>query len=224
MLIDTAGMRKLGKVHGSVERFSVFRAEESIEHADVVVLMLDAEQGPTVQDKKIAAKILDEKRGCVVIVNKWDLAKGVKPKEYERALRDVMFFLNFSPVIFASSKSGFNIQKSIDVIDHVAAQVRTTLTTGLLNRVMRDAFDRVQPPMVQGKRLKYYYCTQTGTQPIRVRFFVNETTRLTPAYRSYLISVLRKVFGLEGAPVILDFRSSHDITPHVSLKNRRKHQ
>jgi len=224
MLIDTAGMRKVGKVHGSVERFSVFRAEQSIEHADVVVLMIDAEQGPTVQDKKIAAKILDERKGCVLVVNKWDLARGIKPKDYEKALRKVMFFLNFAPVLFVSSKSGFNVQKSVDVIDEVASQVRTTLTTGLLNRVMRDAFDRVQPPMVQGKRLKYYYCTQTGTQPVRVRFFVNETTRLTPAYRSYLMSSLRKVFGLEGAPVILDFRSSHDITPNVAEKNRRKHQ
>jgi GTP-binding protein len=116
------------------------------------------------------------------------------------------------------------MRESIDVIDEVASQVRTTLTTGLLNRVMRDAFDRVQPPMVQGKRLKYYYCTQTGTRPVRVRFFVNETTRLTPAYRSYLMSALRKVFGLEGAPVILDFRSSHDLTPNVAENNRRKHQ
>jgi GTPase len=223
-LIDTAGMRKVGKVHGSVERFSLFRAEQSIEHADVVVLMLDAEQGPTVQDKKIAAKILDEKKGCVLIVNKWDLAQGIKPADYEAALRKVMFFLNFAPMRFVSAKSGFNMKESIDVIDEVASQVRATLTTGLLNRVMRDAFDRVQPPMVQGKRLKYYYCTQTGTRPLRVRFFVNETTRLTPAYRSYLLSALRKVFGLEGAPVILDFRSSHDLTPNVAEKNPRKRQ
>ena len=223
-LIDTAGMRKVGKVHGSVERFSLFRAEQSIEHADVVVLMLDAEQGPTVQDKKIAAKILEEKKGCVLIVNKWDLATGIKPKDYETALRKVMFFLNFAPMLFVSAKSGFNMRESVDMIDEVASQVRTTLTTGLLNRVMRDAFDRVQPPMVQGRRLKYYYCTQTGTQPVRVRFFVNETTRVTPAYRSYLLSSLRKVFGLVGAPVILDFRSSHDITPNVAEKNQRKHQ
>ena len=223
-LIDTAGMRKVGKVHGSVERFSLFRAEQSIEHADVVVLMLDAEQGPTVQDKKIAAKILDEKKGCVLIVNKWDLAHGIKMKEYEDALRKVMFFLNFAPMMFVSTKTGVNIRESIDVIDDVASQVRATLTTGLLNRVMRDAFDRVQPPMVQGRRLKYYYCTQTGTQPVRVRFFVNETTRVTPAYRTYLMSQLRKVFGLLGAPVILDFRSSHDLSPNVAEKNRRKRQ
>ena len=222
-LIDTAGMRKVGKVHGSVERFSLFRAEQSIEHADVVVLMLDAEQGPTVQDKKIAAKILEEKKGCVLIVNKWDLSQGIPPKEYETALRKVMFFLDFAPMLFVSTKSGLNIRKSVDVIDEVASQIRSTLTTGLLNRVMRDAFDHVQPPRVEGKRLRYYYCTQTGTQPIRVRFFVNETTRLTPAYRSYLTSALRRAFGLVGAPVILDFRSSHDITPGSEEKNRRKH-
>ncbi|MFH0953205.1 MAG: ribosome biogenesis GTPase Der [Verrucomicrobiota bacterium] len=210
VLIDTAGMRKAGRVHGRVEQFSLLRAERSIEHADVVVLMLDAEQGPTVQDKKIAATIQENRKGCVLLVNKWDLARGVTEREYERALRKVMFFFDFAPIVFASSVTGFNIRKSVEVIDHVAAQIRTELTTGLLNRILRDAFDRVQPPLVQGRRLKLYYATQTGTQPVRVRLFVNDPQRASPSYRSYLVGCVRGVFGLEGAPVVLDFRSSHE--------------
>ena len=211
-LIDTAGMRKVGKVHSSVERFSLFRAEQSIERADVVVLMLDAEQGPAVQDKKIAATIMENKKGCVVIVNKWDLAKGnkVTPQEYEKALRRVMFFLDFAPILFVSSQSGLNVRKSIDVIDQVATQISTELTTGLLNRILHDAFDRVQPPDIHGHRLKFYYATQTGVRPVRLRVFVNDPKRAPPSYRSYLLNSLRKTFGLEGAPIILDFRSSHE--------------
>ena len=209
VLTDTAGMRKQGRVHESVEKFSLFRAEESIRRADVAVLLLDAEAGPTVQDKKIAATILEEHKGCVLLVNKWDLAKGIKPREYEDALRRVMFFFNFVPILFVSTKSGFNIRKSVDVIDHVASQNAMQLTTGLLNRVLRDTIDRVQPPQVKGKRMKFYYATQTGTRPVRVRLFVNDRTRVADAYRTYLVNTLRATFGLEGAPIVLDFRSSH---------------
>lgn len=209
VLIDTAGMRKVTKVHNSVERFSVFRAEQSISRADVVVLMLDAVQGPTVQDKKIAATILENRRGCILLVNKWDLAEGVKQKEYEAALRRVMFFLNFAPLVFASAKSGFNVKQSIGVIDHVAAQVSTRLTTGLLNRALHDAFARVQPPSLQGRPLKFYYATQTGERPVRVRLFVNDPRKATDAYTAYLESALRRTFGLEGAPLSIDYRSSH---------------
>ncbi len=217
-LIDTAGLRKAGRVHDSVERFSLMRTEGSIERADVVVLMLDAAEGPTVQDKKIAALIMENRKGCLLLVNKWDLAEGVTTKEYEKALRLTLPFLNFAPIIFASARSGLNMRKSIDVIDHVAAQVNATLTTGMLNRVLHDAFDRVQAPDVQGKRMRFYYATQTGWKPLRVRLFVNDPERSTPAYRSYLLKALRAAFGLEGAPVVLDFKSSHGSAPQRGRK------
>ena len=219
VLIDTAGMRKVGKVHGSVERFSVFRAEASIERADIVVLMLDAEQGPTVQDKKIAATILENRKGCVLVVNKWDLAKGVKPREYEDALRRVMFFLGFAPIVIVSARTGLNVKRSIEVIDHVAAQVNTQMTTGLLNRVLHDAFERLAPPTVAGGRLKFYYATQTGVRPVWIRLFVNEPRKLTDAYKVYLEKALRSAFGFEGAPLVLDFRSSHGQTGPAGRKN-----
>lgn len=222
VLIDTAGMRKVGKVHNSVERFSVFRAEKSIERADIVVLMLDAVEGPTVQDKKIAAKILECRKGCLLLVNKWDLAEGADAEEYEKALHRELFFLDYAPVVFVSSKTGFSVKRSIDVIDHVAGQVGTELPTGLLNRTMHDAFERVQPPEVDGRRLKFYYCTQTGTKPIWIRLFVNDPRRITDAYRTYLLRTLRRAFGLEGAPVVLDLRSSHQSRPVSPGKPARR--
>lgn len=209
LLIDTAGMRKVGRVHQSVERFSLFRAEQSIERADVVVLVLDAEQGPTEQDKKIAATIIENHKGCLLLVNKWDLAGKMSQQRYRDALLKELFFMSYVPVVFASAKSGFNIRKSVEAIDYVSTQVSATLPTGVLNRVLRDAFQKVQPPMVKGHRLKLYYATQVGSKPIRLRLFVNDPHRRADAYEIFLLSNLRGAFGLEGAPIVLTYRSSH---------------
>lgn len=212
-LIDTAGLRKLRRAENAVERWSVMRARKSIEDADVVVLMLDAEKGPTEQDKKIAGLILEARKGCVMLVNKWDLAQGetrVSPREYEKALRKEMYFLPFVPVVFVSARSGLNVRKAIETIDYVAAQISTTLPTSTINRVLHDAVKRVAPPRVGGKRLKFYYATQVGTRPLRFRFFVNQPELNTPAYQAYLVSALRRAAGLEGAPVVIEFQSSHE--------------
>lgn len=210
LLIDTAGMRKVGKVHDAVERFSIFRAEKSIRHADVAVLVLDAEQGPTEQDKHIAARVVEEHKGCVLLVNKWDLVRGrANQEEYARALQRELAFLSYAPLLFVSALTGYNIRRSLELINQVAAQVRTRLPTGVLNRTLRDAFERTQPPMVQGRRMKLYYATQAGTQPVRLQLFVNDPKLCPPAYQAYLVHALRDAFGLEGAPVVLRFRSSH---------------
>jgi GTP-binding protein len=211
-LIDTAGIRRLGKVDSVVERFSLFRTDESIERADVVVLMLDAAEGPTSQDKKIARKVLDQLRGCLLLVNKWDLAmeEKVTQKKYGEALRKELPFLGFVPIVFASATTGFNVRRCIDAMDYVAGQVQTQLTTGVLNRLLHDAFDRVQPPMVGARRLKLYYATQVGVKPIRINLYVNHRKYVSPQYQQYLIRSLRTAFGLEGAPVQLRFRSSHE--------------
>lgn len=210
LLIDTAGMRHIRRELTAVEKFSIIRAEETIEKADVVVLMMDATLGPTLQDKKIAAKIMENRRGCVLIVNKWDLAEGeVTQTEYDEGFRKHVPFLNYAPLLFLSTKSGYNIRRAIDLIDHVAAQNELTLPTGTLNRLLHGAFQKVQPPLVQGKRMKFYYATQTGTKPIRLKLFVNNPDKLTDAYHSYLLNTLRKAYGLEGAPVVLQFVSSH---------------
>jgi len=205
-LIDTAGVNRRKRKGNAIEHYSNMRAEGSVKSADVVVLLMDASEGPTLQDKKLAAKIMDAKKGCVLMVNKWDLAEeaeGVTQTKYEPALRKEMPFLNFAPLLFISAESGYNVKRSIETIDYVAAQVETKMTTGVLNRVIQDAVQRTPPPIVKGRPLKVYYATQTGTRPVFVKLFVNNTLRATATYKRYLVNQLRKAFGLEGAPVEL---------------------
>ena len=210
-LVDTAGMRKQGRVHESVEKFSLFRAEQCIAEADIVVLVMDAESGPGTQEKKIAAMIREHHKACVVLVNKWDLAKGtgVKASDYEESMRKELFFLGDIPVLFASAASGFQIRRSFEVIDAVASRLETKMPTGVLNRVVRDAFAKSQPPFSRGKQLKFYYATQTGQNPPRVTLFVNNPALSTPSHQAFLAARLREAFDLAGVPLILRYRSSH---------------
>ena len=208
VLIDTAGMRQVHKIDNAVERFSHFRAESSVAEADVVVLVMDAEIGPTVQDKKIASLIQEHEKGCVLVINKWDLsqAKGVTQTKAEPALRAMLPFMNYCPVVFISAKDGYNVRKSVEVIDHVAAQTRMRLPTGMLNRALDEAVERVAAPMIDGKRFKLYYGTQVGVAPVTIRIFVNDPKRITRAYEGFLERSLRERFGLEGAPLRLRFQ------------------
>jgi GTP-binding protein len=208
-LIDTAGLRHIRREDVAVERYSIMRSEESIRRADIVVLMMDATEGPTRQDKRIASLIEEHKKGCIVLVNKWDLHEKITEKVYEKAVRAEMPFLSYAPLLFVSAKSGFNIRRSVEVLDQVAASTTMKLATGTLNRLLHDVVEKVQPPMVQGTRMKFFYAAQVGVRPVRIRLFVNNTTRVTNAYRQHMISRLRTAYGLEGAPVLLDFKSSH---------------
>lgn len=204
LLTDTAGMRKMGKVDGAVERYSVFRAQASIERADVVALILDATKGPTAHDKTIASLIETNEKGCVVIVNKWDLMNDkTTQREYLTALSHEVPFLHWVPIIFVSAKDGYNIRQCLDAINQVAEQIQTRIPTGLLNRTIMKAYDRVKPPAIQNKRFKIYYATQLGIKPIRIGLFANDPKCLPDAYREYLISAMRKAFGLLGAPLVL---------------------
>jgi len=219
LLVDTAGMRRVGKIDNSVERFSHFRSERTIKECDVAVLVLDATQGPTAQDKKIAAKIIENNKGCLVLVNKWDLQEETQRK-FGPELARAMPFMAHCPVVFASAVTGYNIRRTVEAIDYVAAQVSTALPTGVLNRTLQDASRRVQPQAVEGKRLKLYYATQVGVEPVRIRIFVNDPTRVRANYRDYLVRSLRGKFGLEGAPVILQFRSHHEEKKRGRKKRR----
>ncbi|MGD9872981.1 MAG: ribosome biogenesis GTPase Der [Kiritimatiellia bacterium] len=212
VLVDTAGIRKTSKANTAVEKFSVIRAENSIKDADVVVIVIDATEGPKKLDKKIAALAIEESKGCILLVTKWDLAGEFTQRVYGEALRRNVPFLNFAPVVFASSKTGFNIRNTIETIDYVAAQIDTQMTTGLLNRVIQDAVTRVAPQVVGSRRLKIYYATQVGTRPIRIRLFVNSPDRVKENYKTYLLAALRKAFGLEGAPIVLQFRARQQKT------------
>ncbi len=210
-LVDTAGMRRQGRVHESVEKFSLFRAEQCIEEADIVVLMMEAEAGPTSQEKKVAALIRDNHKACVVLVNKWDQARGsdVKESAYEESMRKELFFLGDIPVLFVSALTGYQIRRSFEVIDIVASRLQLKLPTGVLNRVIRDAFAKSQPPFSRGKQLKFYYATQTGQNPPRVTLFVNNPVLSTQTHQSYLTARLRAAFDLAGVPLVMNYRSSH---------------
>ena len=204
MLVDTAGMKphtQMSKT--SVDNFSLFRSEDAINEADVVILVMDPTLGPTMQDKRIAGKILDAKRSCVVMMNKWDVAQeqGIKEKDAIEAVRAMMSFLNFAAIVFCSNKSGYNIKRTVDTIDAAAASASMRIPTGMLNRVIEIAAKKTLSPMIRGKRLKIYYGLQVSTNPQTIRLFVNDPKLVTPAYLSYMEKAIRAKFGLEGAPL-----------------------
>lgn len=203
LLTDTAGIRRTGKICQAVEFFSLNRTTRSIVSADVVALVIDATQGPTAQDKTIASLIQQNHKGCLLLVTKWDLMAKWSEREYRAALGKAVPFLSSVPVVFVSSKTGFNIRYSVEVMDRVAAQISSQLPTGVLNRTLIQAYARVAPPSVNGKRLKIFYATQVGIKPITILLFVNNSAKLVPTYEAYLVGALRKTFGLEGAPVVL---------------------
>ena len=218
MLVDTAGMKphtKMSKT--SVDNFSLFRSEQAIEEADVVVLLLDPVMGPTMQDKRIAGKILDANRACVLMLNKWDLAneEGITDeKKAADAVRRMMPFLAFAPIVFCSNKSGYNIRRTVDAIDRAAASASERLPTGMLNRVIETATKKTLAPMVRGKRLKVYYGLQVATNPQTIRLFVNDPKLVTPAYLAFIERNIRARFGLEGAPlrIFLKARSRKELS------------
>lgn len=207
LLVDTPGIRKASKISTAVDKFGIIRAEESIASSDVCVLMLDAVQGPTAYDKKIADLIMSHEKGCVVIVNKWDLSEDIKKQEYARAFKKAMPFMRHCPVVFVSSLTGTNVHNSLEMIEHVAAQVTARIPTGTLNRALEDAENRVAPPSVKGKKLHIYYAVQTDVKPLKFSIFVNNPKLIVPNYRDYLTNAIRNKFGLEGAPIVLILRN-----------------
>ena len=204
LLVDTAGMKphtKMSKT--SVDNFSLFRSEEAIDEADVVLLLIDASMGPTMQDKRIAGKILDANKACVVLCQKWDLAmaEGMVESKASEALRQMMPFLAFAPLVFCSNKSGYNIRRTVEAIARAAASASERIPTGMLNNVITKATKKTLSPMIKGKRLKIYYGLQVSTNPQTIRLFVNDPKLVTPAYKSYIDKAIRARFGLEGAPL-----------------------
>ena len=228
LLIDTAGMRKTRRVDDSIEFFSVKRAEDSIARCDIVILVLDAESGITEQDKKVADKIVDERKACIVVVNKWDLmdenVREARRQEIERRNRkenpggpklmttlaefggwvqERLFFLDYAPVIFTSAQTGFNLERLLEVVRYVTAQLRQKIPTALLNRTLQDAIERRQPVSSHGHRLKFFYATQVREAPPTFLLFVNREELFSSPYKKYLSDQLRHAFGYEGCPLIL---------------------
>ncbi len=233
ILIDTAGLRKRRHVDNTVEFYSVSRAEESVRRSDIVVFVLDAESGIMEQDKKIADLIVTEKKACVVVVNKWDLVsegvEEVRKKELERRkgtkrregapepmttlaafaewVQGAMFFLDYAPVIFTSAKEGYHLDRLLEAIRYVAAQLCQRVPTSLLNRVIQQAIETRQPVSDQGHFLKFFYATQKAIAPPTFLLFVNRREIFSPPYAKYLAGVLRKNFGYEGCPIVFEARA-----------------
>ena len=229
ILIDTAGIRKERRIGDSIEFFSVRRSEDSIARCDIALFVLDAEAGITEQDKKIGGKILAEKKACIVIVNKWDLVEEAvraareeevarrknkarhrdEPRlmttlvEFGQWVQEHLFFLDFAPVIFTSARSGFHLDRLLESVRYVAAQLQQKIPTAILNRTLHDAIERRQPITATGHRLKFFYATQVKRVPPTFLMFVNRDELFSEPYQKYLVGELRRAFGYEGCPVVL---------------------
>ena len=229
VLIDTAGIRKTRSVSDSVEFFSVQRSEDSIARSDICIFVLDAEAGITEQDKKIADRIVENRKACIVVVNKWDLfdekvrearEEEIKRRENKKRtegqdkamttlaefgkwVSEKLFFLDYAPVIFTSAKTNFHLDRLLEAVRYVASQLQQKIPTSILNRTIHDAVERRQPISAAGHRLKFFYATQVRQAPPTFLLFVNRDELFSEQYKKYLAGEMRKAFGYEGCPIIL---------------------
>lgn len=201
--IDTAGIRRKSKVTDAIEKYSIIRARTAVERANVCVIMIDATEGFTEQDSKVAGIALDQGKGCIVVVNKWDAVEkdGNTMREYKDKLAVDFAFMKFAPFVFISAKTGQRVDRLFEQIAYVYAQSTMRISTGKLNEILGAATARVQPPTDKGKRLKIYYMTQASVCPPTFVFFVNNAQLFHFSYQRYLENQIREVFGLEGTPV-----------------------
>ncbi len=201
--IDTAGLRRKSKVLDKIEKYSVLRARAAVDRADVCVIMIDALEGFTEQDSKVASLALESGKGCIIAVNKWDAYEkdGRSMDQYRKSLMKDFSFMSYAPIIFISAKTGQRLDRLFELIRYVREQNSMRISTGMLNDVLADATARVQPPSDKGKRLKIYYMTQASTNPPTFVCFCNRAELFHFSYQRYLENQIRTTFGLEGTPV-----------------------
>ena len=212
LFIDTAGMRKKSKVDDRIEKFSVLRATMAIERADVCLILVDANEGVTEQDTKVAGLAHEAGKACIIVVNKWDaIEKDDKTMDHMRQdIRRDLSYMTYAPIVFISALTGQRVDRLFDLINYVNDQASLRITTGMLNTVLADATARVQPPTDKGRRLKIYYMTQTGIKPPHFVCFCNDAKLFHFSYQRYLENQIRSTFGLEGTPVRLTIRQKSD--------------
>lgn len=210
--IDTAGLRRKSKVNDAIEKYSIIRARMAVERANVCVIMIDAVEGFTEQDSKVAGIALEQGKACIIAVNKWDAVEkdGNTMNEYRKKLMNDFSFMSFAPIMFISAQTGQRIDKLFEMISFVHSQNSMRISTGRLNEVLSSATARVQPPTDKGKRLKIYYMTQASTRPPVFVFFVNNAELFHFSYQRYLENQIREVFGLDGTPVRFIIRERGD--------------
>ena len=203
VLIDTAGIRRKSKVKESIEKFSIMRTLLAIERADVCLMMIDANEGVTDQDAKIAGEAHEAGKGIIIVVNKWDEYEketGTLEK-YKKEIYNKLSYLSYAPIIFISAKTGQRVDKLFNMINNVAEQNAMRVSTSVLNQVINEAIAIVQPPSDKGRRLKILYGTQVSTKPPTFVIFVNSKELFHFSYERYLVNQIRKEFGLEGTPI-----------------------
>lgn len=201
--IDTAGIRRRSKVEEAVERYSVIRAFMAVDRADVAVIMIDARDGVTEQDTKIAGFAHEKGKGCIIVANKWDIVQKTDRTmdNMRKEIINDLGFMSYAPVLFISAKTGQRVSKLFDLIKYVNVQNSTRISTGVLNEVLSDAVLKVQPPSDKGKRLKLLYMTQASVKPPTFVIFVNSRDLFHFSYQRYIENRIRETFGLEGTPL-----------------------
>ena len=210
--IDTAGIRRHSKVEDRIEKFSVIRANMAVERADVCLLMIDAKDGVTEQDEKIAGIAHEAGKACIIVINKWDAVEKENNtvNEYNKKIRTALAYMPYAPIIYVSALTGQRCANIYELINKVYAESRRRITTGMLNDLLNDATTRVQPPSDKGKRLKVYYMTQTQVAPPTFVIFCNSEELFHFSYRRYIENCLRDTFGFDGTPIKLVIRQKGD--------------
>ncbi len=212
VFIDTAGIRKKKKVEENIEKYSVIRSYMAVDRADVCLLMIDANEGVTEQDTKIAGYAHDNGKATVIVVNKWDSIEkdGKTMEEMRKRIANDLAYMTYAPIIFVSALTGQRVNDVFDMISFVYEQNNVRISTGKLNEVLADAMNKVQPPTDRGKRLKIYYMTQASTKPPTFVIFCNSIELFHFSYRRYLENQIREVFDLQGTPVRFMLREKDD--------------
>ena len=212
VLIDTAGMRKKSKVDDPIEKFSVLRSTMAIERCDVCLILIDAQEGVTEQDTKVAGMAHEAGKACIIVVNKWDAVEK-DDKTMDRMREEVrrdLAYMTYAPIVFISALTGQRVNRLFELINYVNDQAAMRITTGMLNTLLADATQRVQPPSDKGRRLKIFYMTQVGVRPPHFVCFCNDAKLFHFSYQRYLENQIRNTFGLEGTPVVLTVRQKSD--------------
>ena len=212
-LIDTAGMRRKSKVDDIIEKYSNMRTISAIERADVCLILIDANEGVTEQDTKIAGLVHEAGKAAIIVVNKWDAVADKETntmRDMEREVREGLSYMTYAPVLFLSALTGSRVDRLFPEIQEVYKQNTSRITTGALNSILAEATARVQPPSDKGRRLKIYYMTQAGTKPPHFVIFCNDARLFHFSYQRYLENQIREVFGLKGTPVRITIRQKGD--------------
>ena len=210
VVIDTAGMRKKGKIYETVEKYSLLRSMKAIDRSDICLLVINAEEGIIEHDKHIAGYVLEKGKGLVIVVNKWDTIKDTTMKEYLKLIRSEFQFLSYVPVVFTSALTKKRIHLVMPEVVKVSENIKREIKTSILNDIINEAYLLNLPPSYKGKRLKIYFVSQTGVKPPKFTFRVNNKNLVHFSYERYLENKLRENFELEGTPITIQFKNRND--------------